>query len=219
MFSAGETTLIIACVYVTLRAAVTINRAGETAMTIKDTFFLERDKAVLVVIDVQEKLCVAMNDDVLKKLTKNIGILLESATELNMPVLVTEQYVKGLGATLPELKEKASGAAFFEKMTFSCCGGDDFVAALKATGRKQVVITGMETHVCVLQTVIELREAGFDVHIVRDAVMSRNKQNWETAVQAMTLAGAVPTCTESVLFQLLKVAGTEEFKKLSKLVR
>jgi nicotinamidase-related amidase len=77
----------------------------------------------------------------------------------------------------------------------------------------------METHVCVLQTVIELREAGFTVHIVKDAVMSRNKQNWETAIQTMTLAGAVPTCTESVLFQLLKIAGTDEFKKLSKLVK
>lgn len=188
-------------------------------MTIRNTFFLERDKAVLVVIDVQEKLCVAMDDHVLKKLTKNIGILLESAAELNVPVLVTEQYVKGLGATLPELKEKAATAACFEKMTFSCCGGADFVAALKATGRTQVVITGMETHVCVLQTVIELRDAGLDVHIVRDAVMSRNKQNWQTAIQAMTMAGAVPTCTESVLFQLLKIAGTDEFKKLSKLVR
>jgi nicotinamidase-related amidase len=104
-------------------------------------------------------------------------------------------------------------------MTFSCCGSTDFVDALKASGRTQVIITGMETHVCVLQTVIELREAGFTVHIVKDAVMSRSKQNWHTAITAMTLAGAIPTSTESALFQLLKVAGTDEFKKLSKLVR
>ncbi len=188
-------------------------------MTIKDSFFLMRDKAVLVVIDVQEKLCVAMDEAVLGKLVKNTGILLESAAELNIPVLVTEQYVKGLGATLPELKEKAAAAPCFEKMTFSCCGSPEFVAALKSTGRSQVIITGMETHVCVLQTVIELRDAGLDVHVVKDAVMSRSKQNWQTAIQVMTLAGAVPTCTESVLFQLLGVAGTEEFKKLSKLVR
>jgi nicotinamidase-related amidase len=188
-------------------------------MSIKDKFFLERDKSVLVVIDVQEKLCVAMDDAVLKKLVKNIGILLESAAELNIPILVTEQYVKGLGPTLPELKEKAKTAHCYEKMAFSCCGSFEFIDALKATGRTQIIITGMETHVCVLQTVIELREAGMDVHIVKDAVMSRNKQNWHTAIQAMTLAGAIPTCTESVLFQLLKVAGTDEFKKLSKLVR
>jgi isochorismate hydrolase len=156
---------------------------------------------------------------VLKRLVKNVGILLESAAELAIPVLVTEQYVKGLGVTVAELKEKAAAAPCFEKMAFSCCGSSEFVAALKASGRSQVIITGMETHVCVLQTVIELREAGFDVHIVKDAVMSRSKQNWLTAMQTMTLAGAIPTSTESVLFQLLKVAGTDEFKKLSKLVR
>lgn len=190
-----------------------------TIMSIKDSFFLERDKAVLVVIDVQEKLCVAMDGVVLKQVVKNIGILLESAAELNFPVMVTEQYAKGLGSTLPELKERSAAASCYEKMTFSCCGSAEFVDALKSTGRTQVIITGMETHVCVLQTVIELREAGFAVHIVKDAVMSRNKQNWQTAIEAMTLAGAIPTCTESALFQLLKEAGTDQFKKLSKLVR
>jgi len=188
-------------------------------MSVKDRFFLERDKVVLVVIDVQEKLCVAMHDKVLRQLTKNIVILLESAAELNIPVLVTEQYVKGLGATLPELMEKTIGALFYEKMTFSCCGSPEFINKLKETGRTQVIITGMESHVCVLQTVIDLRDAGFDVHVVKDAVMSRSKQNWLIAIQTMSLAGAVPTCTESVLFQLLKEAGTEEFRKLSKLVR
>jgi nicotinamidase-related amidase len=188
-------------------------------MSIKDTFFLDRDKAVLVVIDVQEKLCLAMDHKVLHALTKNIGILLETAGELGVPVLVTEQYVKGLGATLPELKEKAVAAPCYEKMAFSCCGSAEFIEKLKALERPQVIITGMETHVCVLQTVIELRDAGFDVHLVKDAVMSRSKKNWQTAIEAMTMTGAVPTCTESVLFQLLKVAGTDEFKKLSKLVR
>jgi len=188
-------------------------------MSAKNRFFLERDKAMLVVIDVQEKLCLAMDQAVLGKLTRNIGILLDSAAELKLPVLVTEQYVKGLGATLPELKEKGASAPCYEKMTFSCCGSSEFVDAIKASGRTQVIVTGMEAHVCVLQTVLELREAGFDVHLVKDAVMSRNKQNWQTAVEGMVLAGAIPTSTESAMFQLLKVAGTEEFKKLSKLVR
>ncbi|GFE60065.1 hydrolase [Geobacter sp. AOG2] len=188
-------------------------------MSVKDRFFLERDKAVLVVIDVQEKLCLAMDDKILHKLTRNIATLLETAQELEIPVLITEQYVKGLGATLPELKEKAAGAGYFEKMAFSCCGSSDFMSKLESTGRTQIIITGMETHVCVLQTVIELRDAGFEVHVVNDAVMSRSKRNWQIAAEAMTLTGAVPTSTESVLFQLLKVAGTEAFKKLSKLVR
>jgi nicotinamidase-related amidase len=188
-------------------------------MSVKDRFFLERANAVLVVIDVQEKLCVAMDPKVLHSLTKHIGILLEAARELKVPVLVTEQYVKGLGPTLPELKEKAGEAPCYEKMAFSCCGSTEFVDKLKATGRTQVIVTGMETHVCVLQTVIDLRDAGFQVHLVKDAVMSRSKRNWQTAIEAMILTGAVPTCTESVLFQLLKVAGTDEFRKLSKLVR
>lgn len=188
-------------------------------MSIKERFFLERDKTVLVVIDVQEKLCVAMDHKVLHKLARNIGILLESARELAVPVIVTEQYVKGLGPTLAELKEKAADAPCIEKMAFSSCGSAEFVETLKATGRTQVIICGMESHVCVLQTVIELRDAGFTVHLVKDAVMSRDKRNWQTAVESMVLAGAVPTSTESVVFQLLKVAGTDEFKKLSKLVR
>lgn len=188
-------------------------------MSVKDRFFLDRDKAVLVVIDVQEKLCQAMDHKVLHKLTKNIGILLEAARELRVPVLLTEQYVKGLGPTLSELKEKAADAPCYEKMSFSSCGSAEFTEKLKALGRTQVIVSGMETHVCVLQTVIELRDAGFEVHLVQDAVMSRDKRNWQTALEAMTLTGAVPTSTESVVFQLLRVAGTDEFKKLSKLVR
>lgn len=188
-------------------------------MTVKNRFFLENDKAVLVVIDVQEKLCLAMEEKILKKLTKNIGILLESAQELDVPILITEQYVKGLGTTLPELKEKAVAASCYEKMAFSSCGSPEFVEKLKSTGRTQVIVTGMETHVCVLQTVIELRDAGFEVHVVKDAVMSRCKRNWQTALETMMLTGAVPTCTEAVMFQLLRVAGTDAFKKLSRLVR
>ncbi|MDD2542067.1 MAG: isochorismatase family protein, partial [Desulfuromonadaceae bacterium] len=114
---------------------------------------------------------------------------------------------------------KAASASYYEKMSFSSCGSAEFVAALKSSGKTHVIITGMETHVCVLQTVIELRDAGLNVHVVKDAVMSRSTDNWQTAIETMTLAGAIPTCTESVLFQLLKVAGTDEFKKLSKLVR
>ena len=185
----------------------------------RDKFFLDAEKSVLVVIDVQEKLCMAMNAEVLKKLASNIGILGESARELGIPVLVTEQYVKGLGPTIADLEPALSGAPRFEKMSFSCCGNTEFVDAIKATGRKQVVITGMESHVCVLQTVIELLDAGLTVHLVKDAVMSRSKQNWKTATSMMQQAGAAVTVTESVVFQWLKVAGTESFKKLSKLVR
>ncbi len=188
-------------------------------MSIQNKFMLEPAKAVLVVIDVQEKLCAAMDENVLRQLTKNIGILLESANELAIPVVFTEQYVKGLGSTLPELKSRVPAATCYEKMTFSCCGNEAFVDQLEESGRTQVIVTGMETHVCVLQTVIELLDEGFNVHIVKDAVMSRSSDNKQTAIEAMVLAGAVPTCTEAVVFQLLKIAGTDSFKRLSKLVK
>jgi nicotinamidase-related amidase len=188
-------------------------------MFIKNKFLLEPARAVLVVIDVQEKLCAAMDENVLRQLIRNAGILLESAKELAIPVIFTEQYVKGLGPTLTELKQRAPAAPCHEKLTFSCCGNEAFVKQLKASGKTQIIVCGMETHVCVLQTVIELLDEGFDVHIVKDAVMSRSSDNKQTAIESMALAGAVPTCTEAVAFQLLKVAGTDSFKKLSRLVK
>jgi len=187
-------------------------------MGIKDKFFLESSNSVLVVIDVQEKLCKAMDEKVLERLVRNSGILMEAAAELAIPVVATEQYVKGLGETLPELKARLADPAL-EKMTFSCCGDSAFVEKIRDLGRKQVIVVGMETHVCVLQTVIELLDAGFIVHLVRDAVMSRRKDNWFTGIEMSRAAGAVISSTEAVLFQLLKVAGTDAFKKLSKLVR
>ncbi len=187
--------------------------------TIRERFFLDAEQSVLLVIDVQERLCKAMDQQVLNQLTANTGILLEAAQELGIPVVITEQYVKGLGETLPELRAKAADAPRFEKMSFGCCGSQEFAEKLRATGRRQIVITGMETHVCVLQSALELLDAGYSVHLVRDAVMSRSKANWTTAQGITQQAGGVLTCTEAVLFQWMKVAGTESFKKLSKLVR
>ena len=187
--------------------------------TTRPRFFLDAADSILVVIDVQERLCRAMDPQILAGLTSSAGVLLESAAELQVPVVITEQYVKGLGETLSELQEKAVTAPRLEKMTFSCCGSGEFVEAIRNSGRRQVVITGMETHVCVLQTVIELLDAGYVVHLVQDAVMSRSEQNKQAAIGMMQQAGAVITCTESVLFQWLKAAGTDSFKKLSKLVK
>ncbi len=188
-------------------------------MSVRNKFMLDRARAALIVVDVQERLSAAMDPAELAQLVRNAGILLESAQELAIPVLFTEQYVKGLGPTLAELRAKAPAALFHEKLTFSCCGNAAFVEQLKSTGRRQVILCGMETHVCVLQTAIDLIEQGYDVHVVKDAVTSRSRANWHTALEAMMLAGAVPTCTESVVFQLLQVAGSESFRKLSRLVK
>lgn len=187
-------------------------------MGILNKFFLDRNSAVLVVIDVQEKLCQAMDDQVLARLCKNVGILQEAAKTLGIPQVATEQYVKGLGETLAPLKAQLAEPAI-EKMTFSCCGEEPFPEKLRQLGKTQVIVAGMETHVCVLQTVLQLLEAGYHVHLVKDAVMSRKKENWLTGLDVAAAAGAVVTSTEAALFQLLRVAGTEEFKKLSKLVR
>jgi nicotinamidase-related amidase len=187
-------------------------------MGIKEKFFLDKDQAALVIIDVQEKLCRAMDEKVLERLTGNINVLQETADTLSIPVIVTEQYVKGLGETLPAIREKLSAPAL-EKMTFSCCGDSAFLDKVRWLKRRQIIVVGMETHVCVLQTVLELLDADYHVHLVRDAVMSRRKENWFVGLDGAKAAGAVITSTEAAMFQLLRVAGTDEFKKLSKLVR
>lgn len=187
-------------------------------MSILERFFLDRERTLVVLIDVQEKLSRAMDQKVLERVTRNISILLDASKELGVPVLTTEQYVKGLGETIPELKEKLPAPAR-EKMTFSCCGAEGFDEEIARSGRRQIVLVGMETHVCVLQTALELLDQGYLVHLVTDAVISRRKENWKTALKTLTAAGAVLTSTEATLFQLLRTAGTEEFKKLSKLVR
>lgn len=183
-----------------------------------ERFQLNTASSLLMIIDFQEKLCNAMDGEILEKQTANVSILLEAARELGVPVLATEQYPAGLGETLPCLKEKLEDAPL-EKMSFSCCGDESIMARVAESGRNSIIVTGMETHICVLQTVLDLLEKGYTVHVVSDGVISRRKSNWRTGLAIASSAGAVVTSTEVVLFQLLKRAGTAEFKKLSKLVR
>jgi len=182
-----------------------------------DKFFLLSDDSVLIIIDIQERLANAMQakDSVIG----NCLHLLELAKMIAMPVIVTEQYPKGLGRTIEAIQKAVPDYQPIEKVSFSCCGEQGFVNKLHALKRKTIIMTGMETHVCVLQTCIELLNEGFNVHLVKDAVCSRTKENWNTGVEFMRNAGAVISCTETVLFQLLKVAGTEEFKAISKRIK
>lgn len=185
---------------------------------IRDKFWLEVKRTALLVIDVQEKLVPAINKNLYQHLLQNVPLLIEGCRSLGLPVIVTEQYPKGLGHTIPEFSEAAREHCI-EKLSFSCCGDDGFVAALKKTGADQVIIVGMETHVCVLQTVLDLLDRGYGVHLVRDAVGSRFIGDYENALNLAAAAGAVITTTETALFQLIKIAGTDEFKVISKLVR
>jgi nicotinamidase-related amidase len=138
---------------------------------------------------------------------------------LQVPVVVTEQYPKGLGRTVPELQAVIPGYKPIEKVAFNCCGEPAFLAEIRKLGKKSIIMTGMETHICVLQTTVGLLREGFTVHVVRDAICSRTDESWNTGIEYMRDAGAAVTATETVLFQLLKVAGTEEFKKISQRIK
>lgn len=190
----------------------------KTANNTLDRFFLDTGSTLLMIIDFQEKLCKAMDPAILSQQIGNVSILLEAAAELGVPVLATEQYPAGLGETIPELKEKFQKSPL-EKTSFSCCGEHAVMERIEALDRRNIVVCGMEAHICVLQTVLDLIGTGHNVHVVSDAVMSRKKENWRMGLEMASAAGAVITSAETVLFQLLKRAGTPEFKKLSKLVR
>ncbi len=185
---------------------------------IKDKFWLNSDDAVLVIIDVQEKLAPAMDQDLYRQLVLHTNLLIEGFKAIGLPIIATEQYPKGLGHTVAELNGIEDDPCI-AKLAFSCCGEEEFVSALESTGAKQVVIVGMETHVCIFQTVIDLLDRGYRVHLVRDAVCSRFRSDYDNALSSAAKAGAVITTTETALFQLVKIAGTDGFKAISKLVR
>ena len=185
---------------------------------IKDKFWLDKEKAVLVVIDVQEKLVPAMDERVCGQLVGHINMLIDGFKAMDLPVIATEQYPRGLGHTIEELAV-ATEQQCIEKVAFSCAGEPKFIEALEKTGARQVVLVGMEAHVCVYQTLIDLLDRGYNVHLVRDAICSRFKSDYQTVLSMAPQLGAVLTTTEMALFQLVGVAGTDEFKVVSKLAR
>ncbi|NIN35615.1 MAG: isochorismatase family protein, partial [Gammaproteobacteria bacterium] len=130
----------------------------------------------------------------------------------------TEQYPKGIGHTVPELADACTDK-IVEKVSFGCCGEPDYLQAMKDTGRTQVIVAGMEAHVCVYQTVLGLLEDGYHVHLLSDAICSRNKTDYLSGVANAAQAGAVVTTAETVLFQMLKESTHEQFKAISKLVK
>ena len=182
-----------------------------------DKFLLDKNDVVLVFVDIQERLAAVMADR--QRVVDNCLHLIEVAKLLDIPVLLNEQYPKGLGPTVNEIREALHPYEPLEKLTFSCCRGGAFLKSLEALGKKKVILAGMETHVCVLQTVIDLLRAGYPVHLVKDATCSRTADNFNTAAEFMRDAGAVITCTETILFQLLEKAGTNEFKAISKRIK
>ena len=182
--------------------------------------FIQRDKISLVVVDMQEKLMNAIPEERRETVTINSKILIEMAKTLEIPIIITEQYPKGLGPTIHEIKEAIGDEPRpIEKLVFSCARSSDFKAALKNTKRTEVLICGIETHVCVLQTTLDLIKDGYKVYVPADAVTSRKELDWETGIKFMDKAGAVVGTTETFVFQLLERAGTDEFKKFSKMIK
>ncbi len=177
---------------------------------------IDRSKACVLMVDVQERLVPVMWN--FAPVEKYCRAMILAARELDVPVLATEQYPKGLGATLPSLRELLPAAPLV-KMHFSCGADPEFERALAATGRKQVVMVGMETHVCVFQTARDLLERGYEVFVCADAVTSRFEEHRRIALEQLRDMGAVVTSAETVIFDLLHVCGTTEFKKVSPLVR
>lgn len=181
---------------------------------------LSREGTTLVVVDVQERLFPAMDADHREEVMRNMKILAAAARRLGLPTIVTEQYPKGLGHTLPELAAALGpGVEPIAKVAFSCCGADGFAARLEVARTRHLVLSGIEAHVCVLMSALDLLARGLTVHVVADAVTSRTQANWRLAMDHLRQAGAVVTNTETVLFQLLEQADTEEFRALAPLVR
>ena len=174
---------------------------------------LERDRATLVIVDVQEGFRPAVVE--FERVARNAGVLAQGADALRLPVLVTEQYPKGLGATVPEVADHVNGAQPLEKTVFSAARADGFDLG----GREQALICGIETHVCVWQTAADLLAQGVEVHVARDALSSRTEENRELGLDRMRGAGAVITSVDTALFELLGEAGGAEFKTVQGLVK
>lgn len=181
---------------------------------------IRRDQAVLAVIDMQERLLGAFPEPQRESVVARCLLAVDTALVLDLPVLVSEQYPKGLGPTIAPVRERLGDRfAPVEKLAFSCGRSEPFRAALEATGRKDVLITGVEAHVCVLQTTFDLLRDGYRVFVVGDAITSRKDSDRNAAMALMDNAGAVIGTAEIFAFQLLERAGTDEFKAISRLVR
>ena len=177
---------------------------------------LSAPHAALLLIDVQEKFMPTLFEK--ERLLKNCALLIEGAKILGLPIFVTEQYPEKLGATVPELSQRIPHFSPFSKLAFSACV-PDLRKALDGKKIKQLLICGIESHVCVMQTVQDGISMGLEVFVVKDAVTSRTESNWLAGIARMERAGGESVTTEMALFEMLKEAGTETFKQIGKLVR
>ncbi len=180
---------------------------------------LAAEKSALVVVDIQEKLLPPIFER--ERLVRNSQLLLRLARIINLPVLATTQYSKGLGATVPEVASLLPAGEVVDKTAFSCFGSDRFCSAVHALpgNRNTLIVCGMETHICVLQTVLGALNQGFLVHVASDAVSSRAEWNWTIGLRRMEAAGALISSTETIIYELLRGSGTPAFKEMLKYLK
>lgn len=174
-------------------------------------------KCVLLVVDVQGKLAALMDER--EKTVKNIQALIKTAQILDIPILWTEQAPEKIGATIEEISSHLHYLKPIKKNSFSCCGEEKFLAALKALKRQQVIVVGIETHVCVYQTVVDLVRLKYEVQVVVDAVSSRTAENKHWGLERIKEVGGQLTCTEMMACELLQKAEGEKYKEILKLIK
>ena len=178
---------------------------------------VRKDGVVFVVIDIQEKLLPSISEK--ERVVENTVKLIEFAKKLNIPIVWTEQYPKGLGPTVEPIRNSLQGQRSLEKVAFSCFGAEGFAEALSAHDAKTLVLVGIETHVCVAQTALDAIDAGYRACVVKDAVSSRTQENKHVGIDRVRERGAIITSTEGIMFEILEKAGTPEFKAVMHLLK
>jgi nicotinamidase-related amidase len=178
---------------------------------------LSTETSLLIVIDVQEKIFATMYEQ--KRVKDNIIRMVGGAKTLKIPIIWTEQYSKGLGPTIPELRAALGGHTCYEKITFSCADDNQILKAVEKVNPRDILLCGIEAHVCVYQTAADLIDRGNRVHLVSDAVMSRHKSNHEIALQRMEQIGVNITSVEMALFEFQGAAKGETFKPIAALIK
>jgi len=178
---------------------------------------MEPGRSALLIVDVQEKLAPVMSDP--RRVIHHSTILLRAARRLEIPLLVSEQYPRGIGPTVVDLRDWAGPEVTVEKTHFSCAAEPEVMARIEALRRPQIVIAGIEAHICVQQTALGLKEKGYEVFVVADACASRKAENEALAMARLRQAGVEIVSTEMVVFEWLQKAGTPDFKELSALIR
>ncbi len=180
---------------------------------------LRREQLALVIIDMQEPFLNVMHER--ERLTANVRLLVETAGILGVPVVPTTQYAERMGGVAPEITQSYRDAVSkaVDKLCFSCAGADGFLEGLASLGRRQVLLCGVETHICVSQTALDLTQQGYQVHVAADAVSSRTLEKHKLGMERMRDSGVLPCAAEAAVYELMQAAGTAEFKAILPLVK